>query len=205
MPELEPARKSKSLQARGLTYGPILHIPSDLLKCPGDQPGTNSTASEAICQFCTTTPVSSRSFGKRAGPSCIRRDPGNPDEPSCRIPGGPSKRSNVKAFFADLVKPALYGRDLLEKRDRKKITWATTIQGLGPSPLELDAGAYPPCSQAVPLPGIPKYYTFDPPNVGCSGVIKQQSAATVNSLNPVPAFESKQIISTRTLLFEVSS
>lgn len=165
------------------------------MKCSRDQSGTDSTVSEAICTFCITASVSNRRLGKRAGPSCILRDPGNSDEPSCRISGGPSKRSDIQDFFADLVKPALYGKNLLEKRDRKKITWATAVQGLGSSPLELDAGAYPPCSQAIPLPEIPKYYTFNPPNVGCSGVIKQQSAATVNGLHPVPAFESKQALS----------
>ncbi|MCJ1250761.1 hypothetical protein MMC30_007989 [Trapelia coarctata] len=187
VPELEPAN---SLQARGLTYGPILHIPSNLLKCPGDQSGT-STASQAICEFCQT--VSSRGLEERSGPVCILREPGVSDEPSCQAPGGASKRSTVGSFFADLVKPVWNRRDSLDKRDRKKIGWSTTVTGLGASPLEVDAGAYPPCSEAEGVPGIPKYYTFDPPTVACSGVVKQQTSATVASLPIPPSFQTDHI------------
>jgi chitinase len=194
VPELESGTKVRSLQARAQIYGPILHIPSDLLKCPGEQPGGSSTANSTICEFCTTAPVGRRSLGKRTDPSCLLREPGRPDEPSCLISGGASKRSQFKAFFADLVKPAHSRRNSFEKRDRKKIGWATTLGGifpLGPSPLELDAGPYPPCTEAQTVGGIPKYFTFDAPGVGCSGVVKEQTLATVNSLKPVPKFESK--------------
>ena len=199
VPELEPAANKRSLQARGLIYGPIFHIPSDLLKCPGEQPTDGSTASQEICEFCKTG-VSSRGLLERAAPVCILREPGDSDEPSCRIPGGASKRSKIEAFFTDLVEPVLHTRDVLYKRDRKKITWSTTVQGLGTSPLEVDAGAYPPCSEAVSVPGIPKFYTFDPPTVACSGVVKKQSAATVAALPAPPSFQSKRFSSSWTVL-----
>ena len=187
--ELRPATIVKSLQPRAQVYGPILHLPSNLLKCPGEQPAGNSTADSVICQFCTTAPTSKRS----AGDSCIAREPGRPDEQSCKIPGGVSKRSQMKAFFADLVKPEQYKRDLIEKRDRKKISWSTSLGPLppfGPSPWPLDAGPYPICSEAMTVAGISKYWTFDAPGTGCSGVVKEQTAATVNSLTPVPSFQS---------------
>ena len=104
---------------------------------------------------------------------------------------GASKQSKVEAFFADLVKPVLYKRDLPNKRDWKKITRATTGQGLGPSPLEVDAGAYPPCGETFSVAGVAKYFNFDPADVACSGVVNQQSAATIAGLLAPPSFQSK--------------
>ena len=190
LPGMELSTHAKSLQARGLTYGPIFHIPSNLLKCPGDQSG-NSTTPQEVCEFCKPT-VSSRGLEERAAPVCILREPGDPDEPRCPVPGTVTKRSDLGAFFADLFESVSYKRGSLEKRDRKKILWSTTVQGLGTSPLQVDAGAYPPCSEAVSVAGIPKYYTFDPPGVTCTGIVKQQSAATVAALAAPPLFQSKQ-------------
>ena len=194
----EPVKSAKSLQARERNYGPVFRIPKSLFKCPGDQQQGNFTGDQEICEFCRTS-ISARGLEEREGPVCISREPGVSDEPSCKVPGAPSKRSKVGTFFADLAKPVR--RNLLDKRDRKKISWPTTVQGLGPGTPMVDAGPYPACGEAITVPGIPKYYTLDP-LPACSGVVRQQSVGVVSQLQPPVNFQSKRISSSSVAMYE---
>jgi chitinase len=180
-----------SIERRGAVYGPIIHLPSNVLQGPGQTPSDNATVDKDICDFCKDLPgnTGSTENTKRDGDACRLPQPGDPDEPSCRAPSsGASKRSETGLL--DKLS-ALWERTVLDKRDRKKITWATSVAGLS-SPEELDCGAYPACSEAINVAGVPKYYTWNSLSNTCDGRVSQQSLATVQSFQG-RSYQSKNL------------